>query len=221
MDLLAAAGERSQTVQATVREWRDEALRRELLIARGLYQDPAVVTREGGMPSRALEESEHLTRLWFRRPAEFRWESILRHDGADFGRFVGVKDREVCRTMGPDGRVDTEIYKSVADVPTIPTEILLTPAPLLELLVFNEAASTTARARPALRLRAVRRQGTRAHHLDSFAPFAEEWEVIVDIERGIVMYLAAFAQGRVLSAIEILEISFDDSLSADYFARLA
>jgi hypothetical protein len=222
LELLYTAGERSRTVRATVHRWQDEARAIQLLRERGLYQElPPIPPEEGTWP-RMPDESTARTRIWIERPDKLGWESEHRFDGGSPERTVGVKDGGRFWVRDPEGQVNSNADRAFETSMSIPEEILFEPAPLLGALRFELNGEAQVRGRSAIRLRGSRRRGgpvTEAAEL--LPPFADEWEGLVDRERGVLLYLGALAGGAVLSTAEVVDIGFDEPLSDALFEPLA
>jgi hypothetical protein len=92
---------------------------------------------------------------------------------------------------------------------------LLDPSPLMSALEFEPATATRAAGRDALLARA-RRRGTEL-------PFGieleigDEFELLVDRERGVLLSLRTLFGGRELELEELLEVGFDEPIPEELF----
>lgn len=66
-------------------------------------------------------------------------------------------------------------------------------------------------------MQAKRRSAEGGH---DFGPLADELDLIVDRERGVLLRVAVVVDGEELSAIEMTEVAFDEAVPAEMFRPL-
>jgi hypothetical protein len=219
LELLYSATDRSRTVCATVHRVNDQARELDLLKARGLYRDPPQIPPEEGswsQPSR-VRLIEATTRLWAARPHRLRWETTFTVDGMSEQTSVGVKDRELFWQRLGDDEVDTNEGRAAKSTMTTAEELLLDPSPLLGSCRFEIRGATSVLDRAGCSVTASRRVGARPR---TFGRFSDELAFVVDQQRGVLLRVAAVADGEELSYSEMLEVAFDEDVAADLFLPL-
>jgi hypothetical protein len=217
LELLYSARDRSRTVQATVRRRSDERVLREAMRRRGLYRDPPAIPREEGAWGSPPDRFEATTRLWAARPDRLRWETEAVVDGEPVGREVGVKQGATFWTSDPLGGVQTNEGQEWERATTAPEEPLLDPALLLGAFRFEPGEDATAVGRPAVHVRVRRRPGNHAH---VFGPMADELELVVDRERGLLLRVSALLDGNEVARHEVVELALDERVDPELFRPL-
>ena len=193
-----------------------------LLKERGFYQELPAIPPEEGRWLRMPDESRAATRIWIERPGKLRWESDHRFSGDSPETTVGVKDGERFWVRDPEGEVESNADRPFATQMSIPEELLFEPAPLLAVLRLQLDGETHVRGRAAIGIHGTRRHGGPMSEPPELLPwFADEWEGLVDRERGILLYLGALVQGAVLSSAEVVEIAFDEPIPNILFEPLS
>lgn len=90
------------------------------------------------------------------------------------------------------------------------------PAHLVPLLIFDQASHATFRARDAIQVLARPRQ-----HADETAsipwPGSDEYELIVDTERGVLLRLGARVAGQEFASQEVEWVTFDEPVADALF----
>jgi hypothetical protein len=200
--LLTGAPERVRALRAELREWADpEGLRRAL----DRLMPGAGENVPGGDPV------EHVSRHWFAEPDRVREEragavTIRRGDAW----WMDDPHMGVLTNGGDPAQTTTGAELIRAWV--APGRIL----PHVELSVVDTAQAA---GRPALRVRAVPREGPGAVvDLAFLGGYADEWELHVDAERGVLLGTAALGGGERFQAVEPAEIAFDEHLDDELFA---
>lgn len=212
LELLYSARDRSQTIRATIRRRHRQAKELELLRARGLYRDPPPIPPEEGTWGTPSDVIETTTRVWAARPYRLRWESTFNGDGIDKRASVGVKEGELFWSRFADGEVHTNEQRPMSGTMTTDEERLLDPSALLGLYRFETKSQTALLGRPSMEVIARRRLGVHGHE---FGPLSDELALIVDDERGVLLRLAVVVEGEEISFSEIVEIAFDEPISAE------
>jgi outer membrane lipoprotein-sorting protein len=216
LELLYSARDRSQTVRAIIRRVHRQARELELLRARGLYRDPPPIPAEEGSwgaPSNVIETT---TRVWAARPHWFRWESTF-GGGIAERTSIGVKEGELFWQTFGDGEVHTNEQRPMGGTMTTDEERLLDPSALLGIYRFETGSPTVLLGRPSIEVTARRRVGVHGHE---FGPLSDELELVVDEERGVLLRLAVIVEGEEISLSEVVEVAFDEPISAELFRPL-
>jgi outer membrane lipoprotein-sorting protein len=216
--LMRGARDSFRTLKATLRQWEDydrSRLAAERYAAtpegqaEGLHEQ---VDGEEAAPSPG--RLENVLRLWLERPDRLR-EERQRSDGAlEIGVLHGQRWWRYDPEWGLDSNEDEPAVGSgIGDS----TRHLLDPAPLLAELSLEPAGRTRLAGRPAIRLRARRRRSGFSFGLIHLDREAEEYEFLIDAERGIVLREAALFEGEEYHVREMLEVVFDDEISPQTF----
>ena len=217
LELLYSARDRSQTIRVTIRRRNRQARERELLRARGLYRDPPPIPPEEGTWGKPSEVIETTTRVWAARPYRLRWESTFNGDDIGERTTVGVKEGELFWSRFGDGDVHTNEQRPLSGTMTTDEERLLDPSALLGVYRFETKSQTTLLGRPGIEVIAHRRVGIHGHE---FGPLGDELALVVDEERGVLLRSAVIVEGEEISFSEIVEIAFDEPISAELFRPL-
>ncbi|MFO7321000.1 MAG: hypothetical protein DIU68_004670 [Chloroflexota bacterium] len=166
-------------------------------------------------------------RVWWRKPACWRDETgttsrmvtvICDGAGATFALEANPSDaagsgsgeqspvRRLYSSSPPD------IEARLDDVPLLDPSFLLTSHTLepLEETVYLE--------RQAIRVRATYRKGKNRIYEPLFWGTADEYELLVDQERGILLRYAAKLEQREIAVASVRHVAFDQPLSDDLFA---
>jgi hypothetical protein len=217
LELLYSARDRSRTVRATVRRRSEEAVLREALRRRGLYREPPRIPPEEGDWGTAPDRVQTTTRLWAARPDWLRWETEAVVDGEPVVADVGVKQGGLYWMRDPTGGVHTNEGEEWGSATTASEEPLLDPASLLGAFRFELGEETEGVGRPAVRVRARRRAGDHTHALGHFA---DELELVVDRERGLLLRVSARLDGVEIERHEVVELALDEPLDPQLFRPL-
>lgn len=174
-------------------------------------------------PPERLDEHELLVRFWSEPPDRLREETETvapqRHE------HLTVRDGRRWWTYSPDCGAVSNVVAGEEDEQTVVggSELwspLLEPAVLIPVLDFELRGEADAIGRPALRV------GARPRALQAGEPFffrtqlpvgADEYELLVDTERGVVLRAAALLDGEEFSTSAIQELAFDPELPPEIF----
>ena len=85
---------------------------------------------------------------------------------------------------------------------------LICPQALLSYMLVHSIEETTVEGRPAIKLRAKPRRQIREVTSPSLRVEADEYELIVDGERGVLLRLFAFHKGRAFAGEELQDVTF-------------
>lgn len=218
LELIHGAGESFRTVRASVRVWRDDerqmlAFERHHEEERGrgggaatvvMFADSAASAGEGDVEG---ETSEQI-RLWLDKPSRLREEVE--------GRFP--------RTMVTDGRTTWSYspemgaleHEHERDAGSGEAGLLFDPARLLPGLDLQPVERIQFADRDAIRISAKPRREL-SEAIFRLGPGADEYELVVDAERGILLRTAAYLEGEPFSTTDVTEIAFDEALDPEIF----
>lgn len=201
LELMRGARGRWDTVRATLRHWEDTVLIRE---ARRRYYGAPLPTN--GEPR--FMEAVH--RIWARKP--YRWR--LEFDGPE-GTNVFVGDLgwseppDAPRTERRGPPLDALMLEAI-DATVAYT---FDPWPVITELVLRVRERTEHAGREAVRILAVPEAGPTV----LLGSDADDYELLVDVERGVLLRSAARVEGEEFRVTEVLDIAFDEKLSEDIF----
>ncbi len=206
--LLQAADESYKTLVATVVQREDPGLWRKTLerLARAdAHAAEDVATRDVDAvmefaKTRMPEDKALVRKIWSAPPERLRIE---------YDDEVEVWSESETRIYHPGFAVDVRPHP-----PNVrpPFTMRLAPQTLVEHFDLKATGRTTVAGRHVIAVRATPRDG---------APLslrkADEYELAVDAERGVVLRFAALIDGEVASATEVVEIAFDEHLPPSTF----
>ena len=153
--------------------------------------------------------SEATVRLWIEQPARFREE----YEGA-WGDQLAVSDGQTLWRRVPRLGVLREDPSEAAGSMFAP--LLIDPAPLLPGLELDLVGETHQARRLAHRVRG-RPNRVFWHDLFGLAPGADEYMLLVDAERGILLRAAALLDGEEFAVSEVGEVAFDGDVPPERF----
>jgi hypothetical protein len=171
----------------------------------------------GDLPERMTST----TRFWLDPPARLREET--QREGRPELEHVVVRDGLRWWSYSPGWGA---VSNTVADAENVSigggeqTGVLLDPAPWIAWLSFEVVGEAAGPDRAALRVRAHPRP---IQQRDSFwfesrlPPGADEYELLVDRDRGVVLRLAGLLDGTEFSVLELVEVAFDENLPPETF----
>lgn len=160
----------------------------------------------GGGDEEPSSTYEQKTRLWFAPPRRVRIEMELPH-----GSHLQVTNGARTWTHMPEMGAFVQEREEEAD------ESFLDGAPLLAALELELLAETEIAGRRAVRLRGIPRAGAEKRAFFELDHGAEEYELLVDAERGVLLRREARIGGEPFSVNEVLEIAFDEDFPARTF----
>jgi outer membrane lipoprotein-sorting protein len=215
LELLHGAPGEYRTVRAVLRQWWHHERQRRAWERHATRHQAAGArswTLYGDVRGEAPEESQSLIRVWLEPPARAR-EEREDAEGTTFSVRVGGTWWLYSPSMGAlSNEGDPGHETSVGDA----LEELLHPMALLAGCELDLAGEAEQAGRPALRLRARPRPAPRWLVRDLLG-FADEHEVLVDRERGLLLRRALLLDGEELSVTEVQEIAFDETFPPETF----
>jgi outer membrane lipoprotein-sorting protein len=153
--------------------------------------------------------SDATVRLWIERPTRFREE----YEGA-WGDQTAVCDGQALWRRVPRLGV---LHEDITDgAGSLFAALLIDPAPLLPGLELELLDETHHAGRVAHRVRGLPNR-VFWHDLFGLAPGADEYALLIDAERGILLRAAALLEGDEFSVSEVEEVAFDEDLPPDLF----
>jgi outer membrane lipoprotein-sorting protein len=159
-------------------------------------------------------ESERVVRVWVDRPDRIRIERS--GDGEEDSIVVRVGPRQWSYHKGWGAVVSDE-----DDMGAYSDELTrsLDPSPFIGRLDFDLHGRGTRAGREVLLVRAVPRVsgGFPSWDLDALGEGADEYELEVDAERGILLRAEARREGLPFELIEATSVAFDGAISAETF----
>lgn len=216
LELVHGAQGSYRTVRLRAREWRHDA--RSMLAherwqaAHGGATAVAVLLGTGD-PEPGPEEHESTIALWLSPPR---------------ARAETVSDGDVCLTVidgdrwwshDPDmGAITNDGDPGYQTGAGEELRALLEPALLIPFVDLSIGESVEAAGRQAIRVLARPRAERPNHHgMSPLPPGADEHELLVDAERGVLLRLESRIEGAPYSVAEILEVAFDEEFPTDTF----
>jgi outer membrane lipoprotein-sorting protein len=224
LELLHGARQRWQTVRLVVRRWHElerghRAMERGAERARARGAGVAIL-RAG--PPRSSEDdaevpkvSESISRLWL-DPDRDR----VRIERSDpHGGFYSVRVGERWWSYHPiSGAISNEDDPSVRIGGADEVAALLDPALLLGSLDLEVIGERTGAGRDGIVVRATLREVEDPHRQGHYLPEgADDFEVLVDVERGILLRLEARLDDGPFMILELMEVNFDEPFPDDVF----
>src|SRR5439155_2405394 len=94
--------------------------------------------------------------------------------------------------------------------------LMLAPAAVMSAILFHVAGQGSHAQRPALRVIGKPRNETQ----DVIWPGADEYELLVHDERGVLLRSVGYLDGAPYASIEFLDVAFDEQFPADTFTFL-
>jgi len=223
LELLHGARQRWQTAQVVVRRWH-ELERGHRAMERGAERARArgsgvsmlrVGPRSSEEDAEARQVSESISRLWL-DPGRDR----VRIERSDpHGDFYSVRVGERWWSYHPiQGAISNEDDPSVHLGSTDDVGALLDPALLLGRLDFEPIGERMGAEREGIVVRATLRELEDPHRQGHYLPEgADDFELLVDVERGILLRLEARLDAGPFMILELTEAHFDETFPDDVF----
>jgi len=218
LELIYGAGERWRTVRLTIREWQHPG-RTQRAIERLNQQQGAGGMRQvmvyGHSGGPEPEEIEHIVRVWLdgdrareEREGPYAFPALGVRDGTQWWMYS--KEHGASTNEGDPGHQSGIGEQALG---------LLEPAHVLGALRLEPAGEVEAAGRPALLVRGTTRGRDRegAFALFRLGAGADEYELVFDRQRGVLLRTTSLLDGLPLSSVEVLEIAFDEEFPPETF----
>ena len=225
LEFMRGASERYVTARATIREWRDEKTAdkaderaAETEAYRRLFGPPE--NRGEALPQHR-EDFEQTWRMWHERPNRWRQE-IEPSDGSGTEYRVVDDDNFWAYSLrfGPRHAVSRRSEYGGGFGPEFAISHVFDPGIShleLDALELRSMGRTEVAGREAIRVRAVKPGGW-DRPPEPLWWGADDYELLVDAERGVLLSLASRLDGRAFDVTEVLDISFDEAFDEGTFA---
>jgi outer membrane lipoprotein-sorting protein len=224
LELMHTSEGRWRSLRAEGREWRNQALNLEAFMRMVEQRRPGSFTVFGDTArgGEGPEESESAWRLWMEGMDKVRSEFSV----GDGETVTAVVDGRTWWSWSPSAGALTNEGSENAETGLGPGIALVHPAAILPAVDLEIRGRTTRRARSAYRVLAVSATGNDDEEEDSgllhgIGSGAEEYELLVDAERGVLLRTEARLHGQPFLIIQIDDVAFDEELPADTLFTLA
>jgi len=207
LELLHGARYRYRTIRATILQRYDQELG---LRALERFSD---ADHRDLIDPRELGASETVTHVWLEPPGRIREESV---DGAR--RSLAIQDGERWWIYDEEGYVDSnEDDLRVGTSIARSAELLFNPAPLIGVLRLELLGRDTVAGRPVRLVRGVPRREARRLSTFRLDFDADEIELAVDLERGLLLRRTLRIDGGDYAVLEVRELELDATFPGDTF----
>jgi hypothetical protein len=229
LELLHTAHLRPLAVKATMRHWRDRSLYDDALARWQKRQEDELSSKTVRLRSRALsteETLEDIFEVWHQRPGPlWRVEHAGRGQGYKLditiinGRrwWLSKSGEHFWTNIRPDGSFAENVG---GGLPGPGLETLFDPAPVVAVTTLSEPAATSHLGRAAVRVRGGLYVGKESRQVHAFAigsPFADQVELTVDRETGVLLLVRLSVDGGVFMVWEVTAIDFDPDVNPSMF----
>jgi hypothetical protein len=210
---------RFRSVRLTLRTWYDPVLNQQAWTRWAGLQPPGSVAPLVSATRHAHEADEKVMdqrRLWLQLPD--RWREESRHGVSEIVRgherwVFGARGRGPRRERINPAQGWRHLLGDLA------LAEMLEPAALLSAIWIDSPAITTYAGREAWDVRAIPRD-LGAHRFPHVLWLgADEYDLHVDAERGVLLRVGARLDGKEFAAREILDVAFDEPFADDLFAE--
>jgi hypothetical protein len=220
-----------------VRCWRDTSTYRRALERYRSHTPVAEVLDRWSGPVR--QEPDWLWRIWVKRPRWIRVEESTDGgatwgtgggDGANSWQLVEgetyVQEDRSFGLLAPEGTPPirgaeayelTDDLDIVGDAHPLVAELIDPAERLLEELRWERAGRTTYLGRQALGFRAWVADWDRWALFTENVAVADDYQVLVDVETGVILRFGRRFEGREYGATEMTEVAFDEDLPMELF----
>ncbi len=219
LELIFGAKKRYRTARATIREWRDEKTAdevRERFSASQAYHNMFGPPSPPPAESTSREDLERIWRVWHERPDRWRQEVEL-PDGS--GTEYRVIDGKAFWYYSPQEGARAATSEGTGFGPEFEIAYVFDPergAPDLYYLQLREVGRVRKAGREAIRVEGEM-PGEWEYPPEPLWWGADDYELVVDAERGTILRLASRLEGRAFDATEVIEVVFDEVFPKDTF----
>jgi hypothetical protein len=218
LELMHTSEGRWRSLHAEGREWRDSALNLEAFMRMVERRRPGSVALFGDS-SREAEEPEEVEspwRLWMEGMDRVRGEFSVGHGET----VTAVVDGGTWWSWSPSTGALTNEGSQNAETGLGPGIALVHPAAILPAVDLEVRGRTTTLGRSAYEVLAVPDMGDHEEDfgvLHGIGSGAEEYELLADAERGVLLRTEARLHGRPFLILEMNKVAFDEKSPADTF----
>jgi hypothetical protein len=203
-----------RTLRVEGSEWRDQRLLQQAFLSTVSDRSHLMVgiSLDGGA---VTAESEQAWRMWMAPPDRMRVEFAVGSETV-----TAVFEGQTWWSWSPSGGGQTNGGRTNTEHGLGPGEILVRPAsvvPALELEVLGEVARL---GRQAYRVRATparRDERQKFFALHALGSGADEYELLVDKERGFLLRAEARRDGQPFRMVEMTALALDEELAPEVF----
>jgi len=216
LELLHGAYERFETVRLVAHDWQHFARSHDAIKRFAAESGGTGYATFGFTSDAGPETSEGIVRLWFEKPQRVREEQ----EGGRRRGVLGIRDGEHWWMYSPEsGARSNEDDVAMGSGVGQQYEHFLDPSVFIPGLTFELLGETDVAGRRALRVVGRPRVGRSIsrHELFRLAPGADEYELAVDAEVGVLLRVLARLDGEEFSSREVTEIAFDESFAPETF----
>jgi hypothetical protein len=218
--LLHDADASFSTAQVTWRIWRNERRQRDAFIAdveERRRRGASISLHSYGRDTEEHVEREETVRIW--RAGD---RTRVEHHGGQRDGFYAVADGELWwmwdeRTGGQSNEDDPSVGSNVAQE----LRVMLDPTPLLSVVRLRVAGRSDVAGRPTITAHASPRPPDihlgRSPSLHELGTGADDYELQVDEQRGVLLAATALRGGRPFHAISAQTIAFDQPIPETTF----
>ena len=219
LELMRTSEQRWRSIRAEGREWRHQALHLEAFMRMVKRRRSGSVSVFGGSSEEAEEpeETESTWRLWMGGRHKVRAEFAVGH-----GEIVtAVVDGPTWWSWSPSTGALTNEGSENAETGLGPGTALVHPALILPAIDLDILGRTTKLDRSVYEVMATSseddEEGENSGLLHGIGSGAEEYALLVDGERGVLLRSEARLHGRPFLILEMDEVAFDEELPAETF----
>lgn len=221
LELLHGARDRFSSVQATVRVWHRVERLNEALSRWARTQTPGSVSlltaKDNGSRRREDTVYEQTSCRWLQKPSRSRYEVDMEHSE---GTIVRIVDGPLWWTYGPQRGAQTnegagQAHQGKSSVGHYAFSELFDPSGIIPSISIEAVGRSTQAAREAIVVRALSPETD--HRPPKLWPGADQYELHVDAERGVLLRAAARMDGEEFAFKEITSVVFDETLPDELF----
>lgn len=219
LELMHTSEQRWRSLRAEGKEWRHTAMHLEafMRMVRRRRSGSVAVFGSSSVDAEEPEESESRWRLWMARPDRVRAEFSVGH-----GEMVtAVVDGGTWWSWSPSTGAQTNEGRENAETGLGPGVALMHPAVFLPAVDLEIRGQTTRLGRSAHEVLAVPTSSDDGEEnsglLHGIGSGAEEYELLVDTERGVLLRTEARLRGRPFLVLEMDGVAFDEDFPSDTF----
>jgi hypothetical protein len=208
LELLHTADTRWDTLRVAGREWR-----RPDALLRAVVRDRPELA--GQLDLSVYPDVEERWRLWMAQPEKVRAEFLVGEE-----MVTAVIDGNTWWSWSPAQDVRTNAGRDGSSHGTGPGEALVRPAAILPALELRVMTTIAVLGRQAFAVRALpsaAKDELMHSRLHGLGTGADEYELLVDAERGVLLRAEARMDGEPFRILEVQEVAFDEPFAPETF----